>query len=230
MALYDGVLRDAAKHGIACNFHGATIPRGWDRMYPNFVTCEAVRGMEFCTFEQSNADRQAQHATILPFTRNVIGPMDFTPVMVGRRLGPNYDGPRRRTTLAFELALPVAFYSAVQHFGLVPEDLERLPSGAVDYLRGVPTVWDETRLLDGYPGKFVVLARRQGQRWYVAALNGEQDTRRVSIPSDLAATWTILRDRAGEGNAVEIEPFAPTGDGALELDLPPQGGAVLWSE
>jgi hypothetical protein len=229
MALYDGVLRDAAKHGIMCNFHGCTIPRGWDRMYPNFVTCEAVRGMEFCTFEQANADREAQHATILPFTRNVIGPMDFTPVMVGRRLGPNNDGPRRRTTLAFELALPVAFYSAVQHFGLVPEDLERLPLEALNYLRGVPTVWDETRLLDGYPGQFVVLARRKGERWYVAALNGQQEARRVSVPAELAKDWAILRDRTGEENAVEVEPLASPAEGAVQLELPPRGGAVMWS-
>lgn len=228
MTLYDGILRDAARHGIACNFHGSTIPRGWDRMYPNFVTCEAVRGMEFCTFEQPNADREPQHATILPFTRNVIGPMDFTPLMVGRRLGPNNGGPRRRTTLGFEMALPVAFYSAVQHFGLVPEDLERLPAEALEYLRQLPTVWDETRLIDGYPGRFVVLARRQGDRWYVAALNGEREPRRVEIPADLATGWTVLRDR--DDNAVEVKELAPNAEGAFQMELAGNGGAVFWSK
>jgi hypothetical protein len=156
--------------------------------------------------------------------------MDFTPTMVSRRLGPNNDGPRRRTTLAFELALPVAFYSAVQHFGLVPEDLERLPAGAVEYLRQLPTVWDETRLIDGYPGRFVVLARRQGERWYVAALNGEREPRSVAIPAELAKGWTILRDRGGEANAVEVENLAADAGDAISIELPASGGAVLWSE
>jgi hypothetical protein len=148
MALYDGILRDAAKHKLMVNFHGATIPRGWDRMYPNFATCEAVRGMEFCTFEQANADREPAHSTILPFTRNVIGPMDFTPVMIGEKLAPFDKAPTRRTTLGFELALPIIFHTPIQHFGLVPEDLDRLPAFAVDYLKELPTTWDETKLLE----------------------------------------------------------------------------------
>jgi hypothetical protein len=228
MQLYDAILRDAAQAGLAVNFHGATIPRGWDRMYPNFVTCEAVRGMEFCTFEQPNADQEPVHATVLPFTRNAIGPMDFTPLMVGPRLGPGDSGPRRRTSLAFEFALPVLFYSAVQHFGLEPDDLDRLPPGAIDFLRELPTVWDETRFLDGYPGKYAVLARRKGDRWYVAAINGQEAPQTVTIPADLAASWTILRDD-GE-NRVVVEPWSATNaDGALSLELPARGGAVLRS-
>jgi hypothetical protein len=230
MALYDAILRDAAKHGLCCNFHGATIPRGWDRMYPNFVTIEAVRGMEFCTFEQANADQEPQHATILPFTRNVIGPMDFTPLMVSQRLAPGgRGGPRRRTTLGFELALPVLFYSAVQHFGLVPEDLERLPPAALDYLRGVPTTWDETRLIDGYPGQFVALARRKGRRWYVAAINGQREAQTISIPAGMASRWTVLRDSNDSDVAAETLAFSPD-QPAADIELPPHGGAVLWSE
>lgn len=224
MALYDAILRDAAKHDLCVNFHGATIPRGWDRMYPNFVTCEAVRGMEYCTFEQANADREPQHAAILPFTRNVIGPMDFTPVMASQRLGQGRNSPRRRTTLAFELALPVLFYSAVQHFGLMPEDLDRLPPEALDYLREVPTTWDETRFLDGYPGRYAVLARRKGDRWYVAGINGQNESQSVSIPADLTTGWTVLRDQGDDG--VRTEAVAA----GVKLDLPPHGGAVLWSK
>jgi hypothetical protein len=228
MALYDAILRDAAKYGLAVNFHGATVPRGWDRMYSSFVTCEAVRGMEFCTFEQANADREPEHAAILPFTRNVIGPMDFTPLMVADRLAPYRNPPRRRTTLAFELALPVLFYSAVQHFGLVPEDLERLSPEVLDYLRQVPTTWDETRFIDGYPGRFAVLARRKGERWYIAAVNGQNESQSVSFPADLASERTILRDD-GEGG-VAVESTDRTSHAALvRIDLPPRGGAVLWS-
>jgi hypothetical protein len=227
MALYDGILRDSAKYGLCINFHGATIPRGWDRMYPNFVTCEAVRGMEFCTFEQANADHEPEHCATLPFTRNVIGPMDFTPVMVGEGLSPGGGRPRRRTTLAFELALPVVFYSAAQHFGLVPEDLDRLPRFAINYLREVPTTWDETRLVDGYPGRLAVLARRKGERWYIGAINGSKETQRVTIPADMASAWSVISDDNQGGLAHEtaaIEAGKP-----LEIELPSRGGAILIS-
>jgi hypothetical protein len=225
MALYDGILRDASKHKLMVNFHGATIPRGWDRMYPNFATCEAVRGMEFCTFEQANADRQAAHCAILPFTRNVIGPMDFTPVMVGEKLSPFENAPKRQTTLAFELALPVIFHSPIQHFGLVPEDLERLPSFVIDYLREVPTTWDETQLVAGEPGRFVVLARKKGERQYIGAINGTDEPLMISIPSELiAGASTILDD--GQGGLKE-EVYAPSADGTTELELQPRSGAVI---
>jgi hypothetical protein len=229
MQLYDAMLRDAARHGLCVNFHGATIPRGWDRMYPNFVTCEAVRGMEYCTFEQRNADLEAQHATMLPFTRNVIGPMDFTPLMASERLAPYRNSPRRKTTLGFELALPVVFYSAVQHFGLVPDDLERLPDDVQDYLRELPTTWDETRLVDGYPGRHAVLARRKGERWYIGAINGLDEPLTISIPAGLAENWQMLRDD-GQGGVVEETIAPPQNGAAFEIQLPVRGGAVLRSK
>jgi hypothetical protein len=228
MALYDAILRDAAKHELLVNFHGATIPRGWDRMYPNFATCEAVRGMEFCTFEQVNADQQAKHCTMLPFTRNVIGPMDFTPVMIGEKLAPFDNAPKRRTTLAFELALPILFHSPVQHFGLVPEDLDRLPDYAIKYLQELPTTWDETRLIAGESGRYVVLARQKNGRQYVAAINGTDEPLPISIPSELAAGASAIVDD-GDGGLQEQE-LAPNDAGAFELVLPPRGGAVSISE
>jgi hypothetical protein len=223
MALYDGILRDAAKHKLMVNFHGATIPRGWDRMYPNFATCEAVRGMEFCTFEQGNADREPAHSTMLPFTRNVIGPMDFTPVMIGEKLSPSSNAPTRRTTLGFELALPIIFHTPIQHFGLVPEDLDRLPNFAVDYLKRVPTTWDETKLLDGEPGKFVVLLRKKNGRQYIGAINGTDEPLAISIPRELIDGSTAIVDGA-EGLAQETF----TSDG--KLTLKPRGGAVIVGE
>jgi hypothetical protein len=220
MVLYDGILRDAAKHKLMVNFHGATIPRGWDRMYPNFATCEAVRGMEFCTFEQVNADQEPSHSTILPFTRNVIGPMDFTPVMIGEKLASSPNAPTRRTTLGFELALPIIFHTPIQHFGLVPEDLDRLPDFAVDYLKEVPTTWDETRLIDGKPGKFVVLARKKNGREYIGAINGTDEPLTISIPKEFVDGATVIVDDA-EGLVQESLPE----DGNLTLQ--PHGGAVI---
>jgi kynurenine formamidase len=228
MALYDAILRDAAKHKLLVNFHGATIPRGWDRMYPNFATCEAVRGMEFCTFEQVNADQQAKHCTMLPFTRNVIGPMDFTPTMIGEKLAPFDNAPSRKTTLAFELALPILFHSPVQHFGLVPEDADRLPDFALDYLKGVPTTWDQTELLAGEPGKFVVLMRKKGNRQYIAAINGTDEPLTISIPSKHAEGASAIVDD-GNGGLQEQE-LAPDDDGKLPLALLPRGGAVIVAQ
>lgn len=228
MALYDAILRDAAKHKLMVNFHGATIPRGWDRMYPNFATCEAVRGMEFCTFEQVNADSQPSHCAMLPFTRNVIGPMDFTPVMIGEKLSPFDNAPKRRTTLGFELALPILFHSPVQHFGLVPEDLDRLPAFVIDYLRELPTTWDETRLITGEPGKFVVLARKKGNRLYIGAINGTDEMLTISIPAEHAAGGSAIVDD-GQGG-LKQESLTKNDEGVIELILPPRGGAVIVGE
>lgn len=225
--LYEEILRDGAEFGLSINFHGATLPRGWERRFPNLVSTEAVRGMEFCTFEQVNADAQPQHCTVLPFTRNVVGPMDFTPLMVAQRLGPNGTGPTRRTTLGFELALPVLFQSGVQHFGLIPEDLQRLPAQALDYLRAVSTTWDETKLIGGYPGKFVVMLRRKGTQKFIGAINGTNEEREITIPAKYATgMWRMLRDE-GENQVVEERVNSPA-DRAYKFALPPRGGAVLW--
>jgi hypothetical protein len=232
MRLYDELLRDAARFGLSMNFHGTTLPRGWERMYPNFVTNEAVMGMEFVTFEQGHADQQAEHAAVLPYTRNVVGPMDYTPVILSRPLGLFENAPLRRTTDAFELALPVLFFSGVQHFGLTPAQLAEQPEPVVEYLRRVPATWDETRHVDGYPGRFAVLARRQGATWYVAAINGDDAPREVVIPADVLSSlgaeggWTLLGD--GE-EGVEQREVVPGADRSLRLALRPMGGAVLWS-
>ncbi len=228
LKLYEEILRDGAEFGLSINFHGATLPRGWERRFPNLVSTEAVRGMEFCTFEQANADAQPQHCTVLPFTRNVVGPMDFTPVMVGQRLGPNGTGPTRRTTLGFELALPVLFQSGVQHFGLIPEDLKRLPAPALDYLRAVPTTWDETQLIDGYPGKFVVMLRRKGTQAFIGAINGTNEDREITLPVKYASVgWRMLCDNGENGVSEERPNFVPTRK-TYKFTLAPHGGAVLW--
>jgi len=233
MRFYDGLLRDAARFGLSMNFHGTTLPRGWERMYPNFVTNEAVMGMEFVTFEQGNADLEAQHATVLPYARNVVGPMDFTPVILSVPLGLQPDPPQRRTTDAFELALPVLFFSGVQHFGITPAQLGAQPEHVTAYLRRLPVTWDETRHVDGYPGRFAVLARRSGETWYVAAINGEAQGREIAIPRPLLdeiggpGPWTTLADTS-EG--VEQRSLTAPAAEPLAFSLPPNGGAVLWAE
>lgn len=168
MAYYHDIMQDAADHNLLLNFHGATLPRGWQRTYPNLMTVEAIKGEEFITFEQSNADLQPSHCAMLPFTRNVYDPMDFTPMVLD-----SIPGITRRTSTAFELALPILFTSGIQHIAEKPEGMAKMPSYVKDLLRNIPSRWDEVRLLSGYPGKEVVIARRSGEKWFVAGINGE---------------------------------------------------------
>src|SRR6185295_18295492 len=173
---YHDILEDAAPYGFLMNFHGATLPRGWQRTYPHLMTMEAIKGLEFCTFEQKNADEEPAHAAMLPFTRNVFDPMDFTPVVLDRI-------PRieRRTTSGFELALSVVFTSGITHYAEIPEGMAKAPDYVREFLRGIPSVWDDVKFLDGYPGKFVVIARKGDGHWYVSGINGEATERKLTL-------------------------------------------------
>ncbi|HOQ03609.1 MAG TPA: glycoside hydrolase family 97 catalytic domain-containing protein [Anaerohalosphaeraceae bacterium] len=228
MQLYQDILRDAAEYQLLANFHGATLPRGWHRTWPNLVTTEAVMGMEYCTFDQRNADRQAEHSCILPFTRNVVAPMDFTPVVMSRRIR----GVQRRTTPAFEMALPVIFESGIQHFGLAPFEAEALPAFAVDYFKAVPTTWDETRFVSGYPAKEVVLARRKGKQWFAAGINGEKTAKTLTLDlSFLPKNFQgILITDGAQPDQLESKTVSAADVRKLTVSLPPQGGFVLYSK
>ena len=219
--LYLDILRDAAEHGLTVNVHGATLPRGWSRTYPHFVTAEAVMGYEYITFSQGVADAAPQHGTVLPFTRNVVGPMDFTPVMLTDTVG----GSLRRTSDGYDLATMVVFESGIQHLGITPADLERVPAFVAEFLSTVPTAWDETRFVAGFPGETVVLARRKGDRWYVGGLNGTAEARsvRLDLPF-LPAGWRgpLLSDGDGPRDVVQRATEA----GAV-VEMRPAGGFVV---
>jgi len=227
MQLYEGILTDAAQYGIAVNFHGTTIPRGWERMYPNFVASEAILASENLVFGQHHADEEAYRATIIPFTRNAIGSMDFGPVFFSKRFSKDPDqGNIRKTTDAFELATSVLYHSAVQHFGIVPNDFKEQPVQVIDFMKKVPTVWDETRFIDGFPGKFCVLARRHGENWYIAAVNGENEpkTVKVSLPM-VNGSFDVYSDNADK--RVELTKGQLNADGTYSFELQANGGAIL---
>ncbi len=221
MQLYYDILTDAADFGIMVNFHGTTIPRGWQRTFPNLVTMEAVKGMEYCTFEQKNADLQPQHCTILPFTRNVIGSMDFTPMA----FNPGIRAVNLKTTLAFELALSVVFESAVQHFTLSPDEYQLMPDYVVRYLQDVPTTWDQTVLVDGYPGQFAVFARRKADKWYVAGINGTNIAKTLTLDLSFipAQTGAVLITDGADRTFNKTELKAGTFS-KLDIELKPNGG------
>lgn len=176
ISYYHAILNDAAKHRLLVNFHGATLPRGWQRTYPNLLTTEAIKGEEFITFEQENADLQPSHCAILPFTRNIFDPMDFTPMVLDSI--PNI---QRRTTPTFELALPVMFLSGIQHIAEIPESMYKQPQYVIDYLKDIPTDWDDSKFIDGYPGKDVIMARKKDNMWFVVGINGENKSKTFTI-------------------------------------------------
>jgi hypothetical protein len=223
---YHDLLEDSARFGLLMNFHGTTLPRGWTRTYPHLMTMEAIKGFEFITFDQRNADDEPAHAAMLPFTRNVFEPMDFTPVCL-HKLGKT----RLRTTPAFELALSVLFVSGIQHYPDTPEGMAMMPEYVQDFMRRVPSVWEDTKFLDGFPGQSVALARRGNGRWFVAGINGE------GAPRDLTLDLSRLEGAKGAGRLITdggeggfAERAISIADRTLKLKLPANGGFVLELE
>ncbi len=175
MRHYESILSDADDHGLMVIFHGCTLPRGWERMYPNYVGSEAVRASENLIFNQHDCDIEAVSATLHPFIRNTVGCMEYGGTFLNKRMHKsNERGNFRRTTDAFQLALAVLFQNPVQNFALTPNNLEDAPALALDFMREVPTTWDEVRYIDGEPGKTAVIARRHADKWYISAINAEE--------------------------------------------------------
>ena len=174
MQLYEDILTDANDFGLQVIFHGCTLPRGWERMYPNYVASEAVLASENLHFGQGSCDAEAQNACIHPFIRNTVGSMDFGGSTLNKHYNKdNQHGTTRKTSDVFALATAVLFQSSVQHFAMAPNNLEDAPAWAVDFMKQVPTNWDETRFIDGYPGKYCIMARRAGNKWYIAGITSD---------------------------------------------------------
>lgn len=176
MKYYHDILEDAAANQLLVNFHGATLPRGLQRTYPNLMTAEAVFGYEMITFMQGAADQAPAHSVMSALVRNVFDPMDFTPMNLYKI--PNIE---RRTTSAFELATAVVFLSGIQHYAESPDGMKHVPENVKEFLRKLPDYWDDVKFIEGYPGKIYVVARRKGNTWYVAGINGENMTKQLSL-------------------------------------------------
>lgn len=192
MRLYEDILSDADDHGLMVIFHGCTLPRGWERMYPNYVGSEAVLASENMVFNQHFCDEEAFNTCLHPFIRNTVGSMEFGGCFLNKRLNRNNDGgTTRRTTDVFQLATTVLFQNPVQNFALAPNNLKDVPAVCMDFMKRVPTTWDETRFVDGYPGKYVVLARRQGDTWYLAAVNAGKEPLKLKLDLEMFAGKTV---------------------------------------
>ncbi|UPK67388.1 glycoside hydrolase family 97 protein [Chitinophaga filiformis] len=225
---YIDILNDAAKYKLLVNFHGATLPRGWEKTYPHLMTTEAIYGMEMVTFVQDAADQQASHCAMLPFTRNAFDPMDFTPMNL---TGLTSSNCVRKTTPAFELALSVVFLSGIQHYAQSPEGMVKVPDDVKTFLRKLPDNWDDVRFLDGYPGKYVVIARRSGNRWYLAGINGEKNEKKISldITSFKKSKATLFTD-GSQDQLFSEKVLNTTKEKKLDLTLNANGGFVMVLE
>lgn len=230
MQLYEDILADANEYGLLVIFHGCTLPRGWEHMFPNYASSEAVLASENLHFSQGSCDHEAFNATLHPFIRNTVGSMDFG----GSALNKYYNadnaprGSRRVTSDVFALATAVLFQSPVQHFALAPNNLTDAPAWAIDFMKEVPTTWDEVRFIDGYPGKYVILARRHGDKWYIAGVNAQKETLKLKINLPMFSNGEKVRlygdDKALQGSVKQIEIGKKQ---ELQLAIPCNGGILI---
>ena len=229
MRLYEAILSDADDHGLMVIFHGCTLPRGWERMYPNYVGSEVVLASENMIFNQHFCDNEAFNATLHPFIRNSVGCMEFGGTFLNKRMNRGNDGgPTRVTTDIFQLATAVAFQNPIQNFALAPNNLTDVPAFEIDFMKEIPTVWDEVKFIDGYPGRYVVLARRHGQDWYVAALNAGKETLKLTVDLPMLAGSPVAYYHDGkDGKTPQVEETKVGKKGQFKFTLPAQGGAVL---
>lgn len=228
LKLYEDILSDANDYGLTVIFHGCTLPRGWERMYPNFVGSEAVLASENLIFTQHANDTEAFHATLHPFIRNTVASMDFGPVLLNKRHNRTNDGgTERKTTETFQLATAILFQTPVQNFGLTPNNLQEMPKHVIDFMKEVPTTWDETMFIDGYPGRYVVLARRHGTRWYIAGINAEE--KEIVVPVTLSMlpdnTWEVYRDT--KDRTPQYDVVRPKKNKQIALTIQPGGGIII---
>lgn len=213
------LLESAARHHLLVNFHGATIPRGWQRTYPNLLSTEGVYGAEWYNNVPTFTNRAARHNATLPFTRNVIGPMDYTPCTFSDSQHPHI------TTHGHELALTVLFESGLQHLADRPESYLAQPQEVQDFLSSLPAAWDETHFVAGYPGEYVIMARRSGNKWYLAGINGTDDVKEVPLAFQ-GKNATLLTDEPGKEQNWRIEKQKKTPKSVV---FQPRGGfCYIW--
>jgi hypothetical protein len=223
MQYYLDILADAADFELLVNFHGCTIPRGWQRTYPNLMTAEAARGAEWYKYDSRYPAGQPRRNTILPFARNVVASMDFTPVTFSNHNNAHV------TTYAHELALSVVFESGLQHFADRVSGYTSLPAGPRAFLQQVPTTWDDTRFVEGLPGEWIVLARRKGTSWYLGGIAGDAQARDLALSLAFLDSGsydaTVISDGGSDTTFDETSQSLTTSD-SLNVSLRARGGFV----
>ena len=229
MRLYEAILSDADDYGLMVIFHGCTLPRGWERMYPNYVGSEAVLASENLVFNQHFDDMEAFNACLHPFIRNTVGCMEFGGTFLNKRYNRTNDGgTTRKTTDVFQLATAVLFQNPIQNFAITPNNLTDAPQPALDFLKEVPTTWDETVFIDGYPGKYCVLARRHADKWYVAGINAQKEPLKLTLnlpmlqKGDKVSYYSDSKDRILQMKQMEIKKAEE-----VKVTIQSEGGIIL---
>jgi len=221
---YIGIIEDAADFQLVVNYHGCTLTRGWSRTYPNLLSMESVKGAEGYGFDEKYPKNAPWHNTILPFTRNVVGPMDYTPVTFSD------DNHPHLTSNAHELALSVLYESGIVHFADGVDSYKSMPEDITDFLKNVPVVWDDINLIEGYPGKYAVLARKNNNDWYIAGINGETADKTVKIDLSFLGEgeFDMLLIKDGKtAREFSIEKRSVTSNQSLDITMSEYGGFAV---
>ena len=228
MQLYEDILYDANRYGLQVIFHGCTLPRGWERMYPNFVASEAVLASENVFFNEGAAIRQPFDLTLHPFCRNSTASMDWGGIIMNHHMSTdNQSRHKRHTTDIFEMASGITMQTAIQCVAMQPNNLKELPQFELDFLRQLPTTWDETRFVDGYPGRYVVLARRHGTQWYIAGLNAEPTVKKLSLQLPMLAGQTVSYYRDNKKGEPQLTTLKIDKKGTAKIEMQSNGGMII---
>ena len=232
MKLYEDILYDANRYGIQCIFHGCTMPRGWERMYPNYVSSEAVLASENVYFNEDAARRQPFDLTMHPFCRNASGTMDWGGIIMNKYLSKdNKSRHTRKTTDIFEMASGITMQAAIQCVAMQPNNLteNELPELELDWLKAMPTTWDETQFIDGYPGRYAVLARRHGDDWYVAGISALKEPLKLTLDLPMFTAGSQLKyyvDDPKTGQPV-LTTLKVDKKGKAKVEIQPNGGLII---
>jgi hypothetical protein len=233
MKLYEDILSDANDYGLQVIFHGCTIPRGWERMYPNYVGSEAVLASENLFFTQYHCDKEGFELTMHPFSRNAVASMDWGGVIMNRRMNKDNNSRHyRRTSDVFEMATGIINQCSINCIAMQPNNLTELPQMEIDFLKQIPTTWDESKYIAGYPTRYVVMARKHGDSWYVAGLNGTDKEMTLNIKLQMFAGKTVqyYTDNKKKGNEIPasiLKTLKVGKDGTAKITMQPMGGAIL---
>jgi hypothetical protein len=222
--LYIDILKDAAHYKLLVNFHGCTLPRGWTRTYPNLISFEAVKGSEGYIYHSDFENEAPVHNTVLPFTRNVVGPMDYTPSAF------SFQQYRHKTTYAHELALSVVFESGIQHFPDTPESYLSMPIEVQNFLKQLPAAWHKTKLVSGYPGKDVVISRKSENDWFVGGINGENTIKQTKIDFSFLEDGNYDAQIIADGDnslSFQISNKQITKESSIKIKMSPFGGFAM---
>ena len=230
MQLYEDILSDAKDHHLAVIFHGCTIPRGWERMYPNYIASEAALASENIFFTEYHAKKEGFEMTMHPFSRNAIGSFDWGGVLMNRYLSrDNRSRHPRYTSNTFELATAITNQTSVNCVEVTPQSDSTVNAVERAFLKDIPTTWRDTKFIDGYPTRYAVIARQDAVsgKWFVGGLNGLSKPLQLTLSLPMLAGQQVTLITDGK-NREAVEKSVKIGkNGKLKVSFQPMGGIVI---